>query len=85
MTALSFKEWRRQQLVFGAGVGCVGRSFYGSRNLHSCGAIMEDQLSLRMVLVLHGDAVRFQFEFGPTISVALLVSFMAHQNCSHRR
>ncbi|KAL2300502.1 hypothetical protein Nmel_013384 [Mimus melanotis] len=56
VTALSFKEWRRQQLVFGAGVGCVGRSFYGSRNLHSCGAIMEDQLSLRMVLVLHGDA-----------------------------
>lgn len=50
VTALSFKGWRRQQLVFGAGVGCVGRSFYGSRNLlHSHGAIMEEQLSLRMM------------------------------------
>lgn len=39
--------WRRQQLVFGAGVGCIGRSFFGSRNLHSQEAIMEDQLSLR--------------------------------------
>lgn len=49
MTALSFKGWRRQQLVFGAGVECVGRSFCDSGNLHSHGAIMEDQLSLRMM------------------------------------
>lgn len=83
VTALSFKGWRRQQLVFGAGVGCVGKSFYGSRNLHSHGAIMEDQLSLRMMFLMcwcSTDAVRFEFE-----SLALLVSFMAHQGCSHRR
>lgn len=49
VTALSFKGWRRQQLVFGAGVGCVGRSFCSSKNLHSHGAITEDQLSLRMM------------------------------------
>lgn len=44
--ALSFRGWRRQQLVFGAGVEYVGRSSYGSRSLHSCGAILEDELSL---------------------------------------
>lgn len=37
------------------------------------------------MLVLHGDTVKFEFESGPTILVALLVSFMAHQDCSHRR
>lgn len=79
-------------MVFGAGVVCVGWSFLWQEEPMSPQACHGGPASPLDVLVLDGDAVRFQAESGSTVSLALLVSWekalpvaWLTQGCSRRR